>query len=163
MVVNFIPLTDTNEYVFVSMFSDYAFYDLRKYSDFLTVEYRTKKAASTGAYCYINNYFCNPDKYHILLIENEVNRFVGFCVLVDYPLVKGFYGSFFIEEFYIKEEFRGRGYGEAAVKAILRMYGTKGSLCILDRNVPAKRFWDKMFSRYMTNIQCEEGDVSSDC
>ena len=116
-------------------------------------------------FCYVDCCFYNPGKYHIFLLKNEQNQYVGFCTIVEYPLLKEICvpGNFHIEEFYIAKEFRGQGYGKEAVKLIFEMYGTEGSLCILERNIPAIKFWTKMFKKYTAEVKCQRDTINVEC
>ena len=81
---------------------------------------------------------------------------VGFCILVEYPQMYYQNCVFAIDQFYIKEQYRGLGIAEVVAKKIFKMYGGKGVLDILTENIPARKFWNDIFTKYAKNIKIEE-------
>ena len=73
------------------------------------------------------------------------NKPIGFVMLGDFP------NSFskhdlYIQEFFIKNEYRQKGYGREAVKRITETFKDFDfSLFIIEKNSPAIRFWDTVF------------------
>lgn len=64
-----------------------------------------------------------------------------------------------IEEFYVIPEYRRQGIGRIVFDEILDKYGQKGSLYILDKNIPAQKFWDKMFIEYNVIVESWTSDI----
>ena len=57
---------------------------------------------------------------------------------------------------HIIEQCRGLGIAEIVAKKIFKMYGGKGALDILTKNIPARRFWNSVFTKYAKNIKIKE-------
>jgi predicted acetyltransferase len=149
--INFVPAM-IDEEAFRAMYVDY-FLELANYSDTLKAHYKANpKSPSNTASHYLFTAFMDHNT-KVLLIKYE-QTILGFCIIVEKPC---FYNCVFaIEQFYIKEQYRGLGIADIVVSKIFRMYGGKGVLDILTRNIPARKFWNKMFERYAKNVFVEE-------
>jgi Acetyltransferases len=54
----------------------------------------------------------------------------------------------FIQDLYVRPESRRKGLATELVKKTLNMYKAKDPcLFVMDKNIPAQRFWDKIFKR----------------
>lgn len=158
--IELIPVMENNEFDFVPMYVQYI-KNLSIYSKKLREIY-VNCTYEEGAYNVLSYYFSNSERFHIYLIDNKEGMYVGFCVVVDYPLnkenkifPKEFYsGTYNIAEFYILPEYQRKGYGELAFNKIIKIYKTKGTLSILNKNIEAKNFWNKMFDEYAVGVLC---------
>jgi predicted acetyltransferase len=158
--IKLIPVMENNEFDFVPMYIQYV-KNLSNYGEKLRKIYENC-TYEEGTYKVLSYYFSNSDRFHVYLIEAGEAEYVGFCIITDYPLNKNntifpnnFYaGAYDISEFYIKPKYRCKGYGEKTFKKITYIYKTKGTLSILNKNVQAIEFWNKMFDRYTINVFC---------
>jgi predicted acetyltransferase len=158
--IELIPVIENNEFDFIPMYAKYA-KELSVYSKKLKEIY-ANCTYEEGAYNILSYYFSNSERYHIYLIDNKEGIYIGFCIVADYPLnkenkifPKEFYsGAYDIAEFYILPEYRRKGYGGLTFNKIIKIYKTKGTLSILNKNIEAKKFWNKMFDEYAVSVLC---------
>lgn len=72
-------------------------------------------------------------------------QIIGFCTVEVYPLSATYnHASFFIKDFYIIPEQRKNRFGFFAVMEILDFYVGTGALLVLDKNLVAQKFWNKV-------------------
>lgn len=120
----------------LSDFSDYVRNKLKtnpNYSNCISDEYTRKASITSSA--------------KVLFIKHK-SDIVGFVCLIEYPLMSFHNCTFAIDQFYILHEYRNTGIAEEAVKRIFKMYGGKGALGVLVKNIRARKFWNKMLSKY---------------
>ncbi len=136
-----VALTKTTKPAFELMYKDYTA-ELSKYSD------RVKRKEIT------ETFFADIYSYPFgipHLIYNDDKKLVGFFILGfdenTHPLT-----DYFIQEFYILNEFRRKGEGEKAVKQIFKEYPGKYCKYVLKENVGALKFWERIREK----LSCED-------
>lgn len=151
--IGFVPVMKDEE-KFRKMYDDYI-RTLGKYSDTISEELPENKCLSSNiATQYILSARCSSSiKTLFITFDTEI---IGFCVLVEYPELNYENCVFAIDQFYIIEQCRGLGIAEIVAKKIFKMYGGKGALDILTKNIPARRFWNSVFTKYAKNIKIKE-------
>lgn len=88
------------------------------------------------------------------------NEIIGFCLLLEPPFTKKV--DYCINDFFIYNQFRGKGCAEEAVKLIFQE--KKGSYYVsqLKKNKRAVSFWKKMYEKfhlaYEESLEIEEGE-----
>lgn len=151
--IGFVPvIKDENK--FRKMYDDYI-RTLAKYSDTIKETMPVNKCLSSNiATQYILSARCSSSfKTLFITFDKEI---IGFCVLIEYPELNYENCVFAIDQFYIMEQYRGLGIAEIVAKKIFKMYGGKGALDILTENIPARRFWNGVFTKYAKNIKIKE-------
>lgn len=145
--MNFIPVSYETILTFREMYADYVYDDLQKYSSFIQSRNLTKDKLRAEALNFIYNAHSQ-----VYLLQKDYN-YCGFCVICASPKKIALYSDFHITEFYIAKKFRDKGLGSEAVEALLKdKSGQVVSLDILDCNLPAQKFWHKVFKKYGKDI-----------
>ena len=128
-----VKLSENNKMEYVEMYIKYT-EELKAYDS--TIESATEEIA------------LSRDKNinsEVVLFEEE-NNIIGFAILGT-GLPNSFCGhDVFIEEFYVKKEYRRKGYGTEMVRLIVDSYPSMDfSAFILEYNTIAIEFWEKVF------------------
>lgn len=82
------------------------------------------------------------------LIANDGDKAIGYALF--YPNFSSFRGQrgFYLEDIYIKSEYRGSGIGEAMLREIVRIAASRGceriDLLVLGWNTPAIKFYESL-------------------
>ena len=94
----------------------------------------------------------------------ECNEIVGFAILGT-GLPNSFCGhDVFIEEFYVKKNFRRRGRGRDMVRNIIDTYPFMDfSAFIIKDNLPALAFWGNVFEFFNYSERTSAGNITALC
>lgn len=100
-------------------------------------------------------YYMLTEAVTIYMIK-RYKQIIGFCTVEVYPLSATYnHASFFIKDFYIMPEHREKGFGLSAVMEILDFYVGTGALLVLDKNLVAQKFWNKVLKECSEIIAVE--------
>lgn len=153
--VQFVAVKDDTKSIFLAMYRNYI-QALTQYSDYLASHPQTDDDIR-------ENYLEDDLLQSYFVCAGDQN--VGFIILqyidekyeVNPPM-------WYIVEFYIAPEYRGRGYGTKAVERFLHEFSGGFFYYILRKNMPAKEFWSAVTARFhlreveRLDISC--GDIS---
>ena len=88
----------------------------------------------------------NPEKGTIIIIESD-NSVIGYAILLKVWSNEHSKDIIFIDELFVKKEFRNKGIGSASIKYIIDKFGDNAALLILDvepGNEKAKRLYKQI-------------------
>ena len=137
-IKNIVSKTESNYKEFLIMLRNYII-ELHKY-DPINVPIMDLKQLELE---YLDN---DIDSYKVL-IDND--KYIGFTIISR----KKKYNQnieLFIEEFYIKPEFRRKGYGKSFMNEILKKDINTVGFYILPKNENAKIFWNSIFNEWIS-------------
>jgi predicted acetyltransferase len=93
-----------------------------------------------------------------LLKQNQ--EVIGFCLLLEPPFTKKV--DYCINDLFIYNQFRGRGYAEEAIKTIFQEKQGSYYVCQLKDNKRAVGFWKKFYEQYHIayeeSLELEDGE-----
>ncbi|WP_282033902.1 GNAT family N-acetyltransferase [Metabacillus indicus] len=104
-------------------------------------------------YAYLDKYWVEEGRFPYLIVHN--GEFAGFA-LVRFDLSENVYS---IAEFFILKKFRRNSLGTTAAHDLFRLHPGKWEVTQIERNVPARRFWEKTISMFADG---EYTNISSD-
>ena len=115
--------------------------DLALYERALEKARATPDELREGFFSEAPNVFCD-------LVETDEGEVAGFAVwFLNYSTWSGVHGIF-LEDLFVKDEFRGRGYGTALLSHLAKECVTKGyrrlQWSVLDWNQPSIEFYKKL-------------------
>lgn len=79
---------------------------------------------------------------------------IGFCNIMMNYCGYTHCSNYHIEDFYIANDYSNVGVGEACAQKILSLFSGICSLDILEYNLKARHFWNKIFSKYCIGVKC---------
>lgn len=137
--IHFVVVKDNTKSTFLTMYRDYI-QTLTQYSDYLASHPQTDDDIR-------ENYLEDNLLQSCFICEED--QIIGFIVLqyidekyeVNPPM-------WYIVEFYIAPEYRGRGYATKAAEHFLNKYSGNFFYYILRRNIPAKHFWASITQKF---------------
>lgn len=100
---------------------------------------------------YVDTYFDEPD--HTCLNITLDGRIIGFILLSKFENAKV---DYVIQEAFVLRGFRGKGFGKIIFAKLLELYTGKFALYVLDRNEPAKHFWQRSLVHLGLSFEQEE-------
>lgn len=138
-IVQFVAVKDDTKSIFLAMYRNYV-QTLTQYSDYLASHPQTDDDIRA-------NYLEDDLLQSYFICEKD--QIIGFIVLqyvdekyeVNPPM-------WYIVEFYIAPEYRGRGYGTKAVEHFFHEFSGDFFYYILQQNAPAKQFWNAITTQF---------------
>lgn len=107
-------------------------------------------------YTAIEEYFENEIQDQLFVYFVRYNHaLAGFCIISKPPYVKAGC-DYCIQEFFITGNYREKGIGSEACKAIFSKHPGRYCLSIIDNNLKAKSFWTKLINSVGTEILIEK-------
>ncbi|MGP1907780.1 GNAT family N-acetyltransferase [Metabacillus sp. JX24] len=104
-------------------------------------------------YAYLEKYWVEEGRFPYLIRQN--GEYAGFA-LVRFDMSDN---VFSIAEFFILKKFRRNSLGTAVAHDLFRIHQGKWEVTQIERNVPARRFWEKTISM---SADGEYSNISSD-
>jgi predicted acetyltransferase len=136
--IGFVPLSPQNQDEFNKLAHRY-YEELKKYQP--AGFYKNYNGSHT---------FSEIHTYCIKL-EDEI---IGFCNIMTRYCGETHNSYFHIEDFYIKDSYSNVGIGKICAKKLFKsLYGVC-SLDILENNLKARHFWNKIFTEHCVGVQC---------
>jgi predicted acetyltransferase len=121
------------------------FYD---FSEFIDSD--VKENGLYGKYPYLDDYWVYENNRLPYLIKHE-GKHVGF-VLVRYIEIEDKEPHYSIAEFFIMKKYRRLGFGKEVAIKIFDVHKGHWKVFQMEKNVPAKLFWNKVINEYTEGI-----------
>lgn len=146
-------ITEDDKELFRNLFNLYQ-HDLSIMADFLFPRVDTK-----GFYDYetVDEFYRFKDQEKLLMYLMTVDdNIAGFCLLTKAPYVLKADCDYCINEFFIIGSYRKKGIASDVCQMLFEQHSGRYSLEVIDANVRAKSFWQKLIAEVGTEVVIEE-------